>query len=202
MAFLVTVDGFFSSRVQDGSRWRLRLFGRSELPFHQTDACVSWAGPGWFGRKEEAGNGQRRAVSGWDERVEDLARSLYLDPPAQLGTGTSIVIAGFFQPLEESSRKLEEIALGLMESTNRWFWPSLDPSQPTLQVDVRVYDNGSELYSATAGISPEVEPFKKPELTMGRSMRYRLPVRWLSEHCPSGYPREQPVAAGERSKPP
>lgn len=180
----------FSSRVQDKPRWRFRLFGRSELPFHQTNGSVSWAGPGWFGREEELGSGQRRAISGWDEQVEEPARKIYLDRPAQLGTGTSIVVVGFFEPLLENPRELEETALGLMESTTRWFWPSLDPARPALQVDVRVYDNDSELYSATAGIGSEVEPFQEARIhhdlvetvsTPGevakRTLPFRIPAR-------------------------
>src|SRR5215218_7647615 len=85
----------FSSRIEEGPQWRFRLFGRTELPFHRTDNSRLWAGPGWFGLEQEAGTGRRRAVSGWDEQVEDLARKIFLDRPARLGTGTTILVVGF-----------------------------------------------------------------------------------------------------------
>lgn len=180
----------FSSRIQEDSRWRLRLFGRTELPFHETDRSSSWAGPGWYGLEEEMGQELRRAVSGWDGCVEDLARKVYLDRPARLGTGTSILIVGFFEPLQEEARELQEIASELMRSTARWFWPSLDLARPSLQVDVRVYENDDELYSETAGIGTEIEPFQEamthqelidtisdPGDIAERTLAFRIPAR-------------------------
>ncbi len=180
----------FSSRVREGTGWRFRLFGRTELPFHETDEGGCWAGPGWYGLEEGTDNGQRRAVSVRDERAEDLAQKIFLDRPARLGTGTTMLVIGFFEPSQECPRRMEEVADELIRSTTRWFWPSLDPVRPALQVSARVYENDLEVYSQTAELDPDVEPFQEarthreldamvstPGDVAERTLVFRVPAR-------------------------
>ncbi len=148
----------FSSRIQGNPGPGFRFFGRCELPFHQTDEPRSWRGPGWYGVGEGEGL-ERRAISGWDEMVEDVARRVYLDRPAQLRTGTSIVVTGFFEPQQETQREPREIAAAMLGSATRWFWPSASAIPHEMQVSARVYENDTEVYYQKAEIGPEVRPF-------------------------------------------
>lgn len=148
----------FSSRIDGNPQPGFRLFGRSELPFHEAEG-KPWDGPGWFGVERMVGDGQKRAESAWDLEAEDAARDLQLFRPAQLGTGTSILIMGFFEPRNEIRRDVREIAGDLIESVSRWFWPSLKGTVPELKVTVEAYENGTGLYRETALIRAVEEPF-------------------------------------------
>ena len=186
----------FSSRLEDNPRAGLRFFGRCELPFHRTEEPRSWRGPGWYGIGEGEGL-ERRAVSAWDGTVEDVARGVYLDRPAQLGTGTSICVVGFFEPQQETQREPEKIAKEVLRSATRWFWPSTCPIPPAMRVSARVYDNDTEVYYQKAEIEPEVRPFteavsnppsgerlSKPGETAVRTLPFTIPPRKPQENDP------------------
>lgn len=98
----------FSSRLEEDSSHQFRFFARTELPSHETEQA-RWNGSGWYGLPETVRNG-KRAVSIWDEAAEKITRSIYLYCPAQLGTGTSIMIVGFHEPAQEEARPLTAIA--------------------------------------------------------------------------------------------
>lgn len=148
----------FSSRILEGPGTRFRMFGRTELPFHRADG-KEWDGPGWFGTEKTVGEGQKRAESVWGEDAEHVARKLQLFRPIQLGTGTSILVIGFFEPKGEETRDVRDIAKDLLASTARWFWPSLIEPSPTLKVSVEAYDNGNGLLHQSAENSEEIHPF-------------------------------------------
>lgn len=148
----------FSSRVDGNPQSGFRLFGRSELPFHEAEE-KPWDGPGWFGVERPVGDGQRRAESVWGPDAEDAARDLHVFRPAQLGTGTSILVIGFFEPRNEVRRDVEVIAGDLLASVSRWFWPCLTGPAPGLKVTVEAYGNGTDLYRETASIRAEEDPF-------------------------------------------
>jgi hypothetical protein len=148
----------FASRLKDGRRSRLRLFGRAELPFHET-AGHAWLGQGYFGLEEARPGGHRRAVSAWDGDAEEAARQLHLFRGIQVGDGTSILVVGFFEPSEEEPRRAREIARDILASATRWFWPSLIDSPPTLRVQVEVLENNREVFSEQAELNEEVRPF-------------------------------------------
>lgn len=148
----------FSSRIESNPQIGFRFFGRCELPYHRTGGPRSWRGPGWYGVGEGEGL-EQRAVSGWNGMVEDVARRVYLDRPAQLGSGTSILVVGFFEPREERQREPAEIASAVLDSATRWFWPGMCATPPELQVSAQVYDNDMDVYYQKAEINPEVRPF-------------------------------------------
>jgi hypothetical protein len=122
--FSVTSTVLFSSRISQGRRSRLRLFGRVELPFHVTDG-QEWRGQGYWGLEETRPSGKVRAISVWDDEAEEAARQLHLFRGIQLGTGTSILLVGFFEPSGEQPRRARDIGRDVLDSATRWFWPSL-----------------------------------------------------------------------------
>jgi hypothetical protein len=156
--FSVASTVLFSSRIHEGRRSRLRLFGRAELPFHETDGS-EWLGQGYFGAEELRQGGRRRAVSAWDDDAEEVARQLHLFRAIQLGDGTSILVVGFFEPSREQPRPAGQIARDVLASATRWFWPSLIGSHPPLRVQVEVLENNREVFSERAEINDEVQPF-------------------------------------------
>jgi len=115
----------FSSRIAEDTPQKFRFFARTELPSHETDSS-RWNGSGWYGLPETVRNG-KRAVSIWDEEAETITRAIHLYRPAQLGTGTSILIAGFHEPAQEETRPLNAIAQDILNSAARWFWFSKIP---------------------------------------------------------------------------
>jgi hypothetical protein len=186
----------FSSRVESNPRRGFRFFGRSELPFHRTDEPGSWRGPGWYGIEEGTGLG-RKAVSGWDEKVKEVARQVYLDRPAQLGTGTSILVVGFFEPREERFREPEEVASAMLESASRWFWPSMNVTPQEMRVSARTYDNGTLKFDEKAEINQEAKPFAmavsnplsesqvpEPGDTVERPLQFKIPARKPTDSKP------------------
>jgi hypothetical protein len=156
--FSIASTVLFSSRLTTGRQSRLRLFGRAELPFHETDG-EPWLGQGYFGLEEARPGGKRRAVSAWDDEAEEVARQLHLFRGIQLGDGTSILVVGFFEPSQEEPRSAHDIARDVLASATRWFWPSLLGEPPALRVQVDVYENNREVFSEQAEINDEVWPF-------------------------------------------
>lgn len=148
----------FSSRIDGEPRPGFRLFGRAELPYHETPEG-RWSGPGWYGKPEETPSGLWRAISAWDHEVEELARRSHLFRPAQLGTGTSILVVGFLEPAQEEARSLGAVAEDILNSAARWFWPAITAFPPSLQVSAEVYEDGVRVYREAAGIGSEVQPF-------------------------------------------
>ena len=185
----------FSSRLEGSPRAGLRFFGRCELPFHRTEEPRSWRGPGWYGIGEGEGL-ERRAVSGWDEVVEEVARRVYLDRPAQLGTGTSICVIGFFEPQQETQREPEKIAKEVLRSATRWFWPSTSPVPPAMRVSARVYDNDTEVYYQKAEIGQEVRPFSEAVSDPPSEERLTRPGDVAVRTLPFTIPARKPEGTG------
>lgn len=146
----------FSSRVKENPRDGFRLFGRAELPNHETDRG-SWNGPGWFGVPERTAAGRFRAVSAWDEVAEEAARQARLFRGVQLGTGTSILIVGFQNPAREEPQALTETAEEIARLAARWFWPSIHDG--SLEVKAQVKNNGTAQTEVRAELAGEVDPF-------------------------------------------
>ena len=148
----------FSSRLGHADpKSGFRLFGRAELPHHST-GTDNWSGPGWLGQPEQTLQGLR-AVSVWDEDAVPAAEPAQLFRPAQLGSGTTLVVVGFFEPGEEEPRPLSTVAAEILQSATRWFWPSICSNTGDLQVDVEAFDNNERVYSQSAGPVPDVSPF-------------------------------------------
>jgi hypothetical protein len=113
----------FSSAYDGAGPQQFRVFGRSELPFHDTSEG-RWAGPGWFGLPESV-DGSRRAVSVRGAQARGLADGLLLSREELVGTGLSALIIGFSEPGEETPRPVGDVARDMTVAAARWFWPRL-----------------------------------------------------------------------------
>jgi len=148
----------FCSRIESEQDHGLRYFGKTELPYHETSDADDWDGRGFFG-KTIVGDKGPRAESLWDSEAEAKASETLLSRSPSDGHGTSILILGFDEPLEEERRELKDVAEQVVESASRWFWPSLCTINPTLAVEAVVFHNEKEMYRQKAGVTPEVAPF-------------------------------------------
>ena len=143
---------FFCSRVEREPRDGVRFIGRTELPYHRTDDC-QWDGPGWFGIEVEDDAGSR-AESVWDEVAEDTSKTLGAFRPIQLGTGTTVVIPGFSDPLADDELSIDELATALGRSATAWYWPAL--SDGRLRVEVSTSTGVISNCSASTIAGPQV----------------------------------------------
>jgi hypothetical protein len=148
----------FSSTLDGPGQSGLRLFGRTDLPSHETDEG-RWHGPGWYGVPDPSG--AERAVSAWDTKpgVVDIARALHLDRTG-LNTGTSVLVVGFFEPGLDAPRSGEEIIGELLTAASRWFWPSLLREPPTLRVIGEVWKGNERVLTDAATVGEEVKPYR------------------------------------------
>lgn len=149
----------FSSTLGTPTQKGLRLFGRTDLPSHETGADERWNGPGWYGLPDPSGI--QRAVSAWGSTkgVRDVAKRLYLDR-AKLSTGASVLVVGFFEPGLDEQRDGHDIIAELLRSASWWFWPSLLREPPTLKVVGEVWKNDACVVSEEAVIGDEVRPYR------------------------------------------
>ena len=148
----------FSSRLSeyaDGQKG-LRLFGRSQLPWHEM-ACDQYDGPCWFGREIEQG-GQRLALSFWGGDAASRAIDLQLERADD--AGTSILVVGFNPPAEET-RHPKEMCRRFCTDAAVHFWPVLSGESPELEVTSELVDieSGTVEASHRTSIPPEIRPY-------------------------------------------
>jgi transcriptional regulator with XRE-family HTH domain len=140
------------SRPENGQA-DFRLLGRCELPWHQT-AGAAFAGPGWFGRRDD--EGQKDALSFWENQT--LARDLYLD---REGSGTTACVVGFHDAESDQERKPVDLADDLVKSAAEHFFPALFFGTLSVRVEVcdgrRQYDLGTPGYSRQVNVD-ELQP--------------------------------------------
>jgi RNA polymerase primary sigma factor len=134
------------SRPENGQT-EFRILGRCELPWHQT-VGVAFAGPGWFGRRDE--DRQKDAVSFWENQT--LARDLFLDRD---GSGTSACVVGFHDAESDQERKPVDLADDLVRAAAEHFFPALFFG--TLSVRVEVCDGREQYEQRTPGYSRQVD---------------------------------------------
>jgi hypothetical protein len=181
----------FSSTLPDG---HFRFFARADLAYHETD-LGKWHGAGWYGQRENAGEvgDASRAVSVWDQAAHLVSEDLLIDRDPRAGSGTSIAVIGFGEPVEESERDLVEIAKSISQAARRWFWPSLFHAE-TLSVRVEVQRNGGIVYQEKVETGPEIQPFLravsggvvsravKPGDVAEEVLEYNVPARKDGSH--------------------
>jgi hypothetical protein len=147
---------FFSSYLSDPepNQEGLRLFGRTQLPWHQIGSD-SFDGPCWFGKHKKASN---VALSYWGAEGESLAKRIYLARPET--PGTSILIVGFRPPAEESVHP-KKLCETFCSSASAHFWPVLFGDSPELEVSSDLVDGetGNIESSCKAEITDEVKPY-------------------------------------------
>lgn len=136
----------FGSRFREDGELDTRIFGRTELPFHDAEGS-QWAGPGWFGRVEETTAG-RRAVSVRGELAISQQKRLFLERRPSAGTGTTALIVGFSEPASEQPRPVTEIVREIVQSAAKWFWPRI--ADETLIVEASGYVGGDLVLEDTA----------------------------------------------------
>lgn len=134
---------------EDGEVGGWRIIGRSDLAWHQ-QAGKAFAGPGWFGRRNDAG--EPPVTSYWGNRV--LARDLLIDrAPDDLGT--SILVVGFHDPSSEEALSPAEIAQRIAQAAATHFWPVLAMNKLVVTVEVA---EGDAVESTTRVDVAQLEP--------------------------------------------
>lgn len=163
-----------------------RLFGRTELPYHEAEG-EPWSGPGWWGERKSTGRGDR-AESVWGGDAIAAATGTPLDRSPDDGTGTTIVVVGFHEPAEEDSRSLQSVAKDVLDSAVRWFWPSLARDPQTLQVVASVHENQEQVFHDQARITSEVFPFRHAVVEQHSSRRALEPLQVAERQIEIGVP--------------
>ncbi len=123
-----------------------RIFGRCELAWHQT-VTKPYAGPGWFGRIDDADC----AESYWENST--LASDLYLN---REGSGTTACILGFHDASADVQGKPINLAQNIVKAAATNFFPALVADK--LGVRVEVYDSGQEYRDRKPAFSKSVNP--------------------------------------------
>jgi hypothetical protein len=147
---------FLSSRVLGMENKGARVFGRADIPSHVIDGDGEYDSGGWFGQKKVVENSPRAESVFGDKQ---LAHALLLDRAQSADTGTSALIVGFYEPEEDESRPLEQIAESIVASSERWFWPSMSGKKPSLEVEVIVERDGKCTFKKAANPAEAWQPF-------------------------------------------
>ena len=168
------------------SESRLRLFGRADLAHHRAGGRA-WAGPGWLGRPT-GDVSARRSESIWDDDAASIASRLGADRTVEEGSGTSLLVVGFAEPGRDQARPLGAIAEDIALAAERWFWPAMVRTPPTVVVTVGVEFDGvnrsryvvdpmssSTSLVETATTSELVEHADEPGRVAGRQIEMTVP---------------------------
>lgn len=155
---LLTV--LFSSRVSGMEEKGLRVFGRSEIPAHETDEGA-WLDGAYLGHPGKR-DGIPVAESAWLDPGE--ASALFLHRAGIDAPGTTLLIPGFHEPDREEASDLgirdpDELCHDLTQAASKWFWPAI--SWGRLEVQARVFrsGNGSASHVCRAEIDGLWAPF-------------------------------------------
>jgi hypothetical protein len=195
---LLTV--LFSSRVSGMEEKGLRVFGRSEIPAHETDEGA-WLDGAYLGHPGER-DGIAVAESSWQDRAQ--ASALFLDRAGIEASGTTLLIPCFHEPDREEASDLgirdpEELCHDLTQAASKWFWPAI--SWGRLDVQARVFRSGNGSAShisraeidglwapflAAARTSPSTEPALAPGDSAAMDVPgFPIPRRIRPADCPN-----------------
>jgi hypothetical protein len=102
------------------------------------------------------------------------------------------LIVGFYEPNQDEVRTIEDIATDVLASAERWFWPSISGSKPSMEVEVTAERNGRETFSRKADPSLKWGPFirardaattgataKTPDQIAETATAFKVPARDL-----------------------
>ena len=156
----------FSSRVSGIEKKGLRVFGRSEIPAHETDEG-GWLDGAYLGHPGVR-DGIPVAESSWQDQNE--ASALFLDRAGINAPGTTLLIPGFHEPDREDASDLgirdpEELCHDLTQAASKWFWPAI--SWGRLDVQARVFRSGNA--SASHVCRAEIDGLWAPFLAAART---------------------------------
>jgi len=193
---LLTV--LFSSSVSGIEGKGLRVFGRSEIPSHETDEG-SWLDGAYLGHPGVR-DGIPVAESSWQDPGE--ASALFLDRAGINAPGTTLLIPGFHEPDREEASELgirepEELCHDLTQAASKWFWPAI--SWGRLDVQARVFrsGNGSASHVCRAEIDGLWAPFLAAARTSPSSESALSPGDSAATDVP-GFPIPRRIRPAER----
>jgi hypothetical protein len=143
----------------------VRLFGRTDIPSHDIKNKEYDSG-GFFGdrKKDETEVPYAQSIFG----NQTLAEALYLERNG-LNTGTTLEIVGFDEPEFDRVRSMEEISEDIIESAERWFWPSMTGGNPSVEIEAVIEENGVLIYRKEADPYKNWAPFiraREKEITV------------------------------------
>ena len=144
-----------SSIVEGEGAKGLRLFGRADIPAHDLKSGDEFDSGAWFGERKTGKDGVF-ASSIWGD--DALASSLHLARASGV-SGTTALIVALYEPEEDQSRGLPEIAQDILHSAERWFWPCMAGSNATLAVAAQVIEDGKQTFIGKADPTTRWEPF-------------------------------------------
>ena len=127
-----------------------RFIGRAYLPTHEvgTGAAITTFKPdGWFGYAAETGVDKGIASVRGNEAAKHVVTSSL--SRSGLGTGTSILVPFFENPLDNKQQSLEDLGKAIELSVAMWFWPALVASSLEASVAIRTA-GGRELKRSVA----------------------------------------------------
>ena len=161
---LLTV--LFSSRVSGIEEKGLRVFGRSEIPAHETHEGA-WLDGAYLGHPGVR-DGIPVAESSWQDPSD--ASALFLDRAGINAPGTTLLIPGFHEPDREEASDLgirdpEDLCHDLTQAASKWFWPAI--SWGRLDVQARVFHSGNG--SASHVCRAEIDGLWAPFLAAART---------------------------------
>lgn len=126
-----------------------RFIGRAYLPTHEvgTGTLITTFKPdGWFGHTAETGEDKGIASVRGTEAEKHVANSSL--SRSGLGTGTSILVPFFENPIDNNEHSLEELGKSIELSVAKWFWPAIGAG--SLESSVAIKTGGRELKRSVA----------------------------------------------------
>ncbi|MCU7492380.1 MAG: hypothetical protein HF312_13375 [Ignavibacteria bacterium] len=132
---------FFNSHLKYVGKTQetCRLIGRANLTWHEIGKD-KYTADGWYGNIESISQG-KRSVSMWGNNAEEFAEKIKIGRGSEIQSGTSILIAGFYEPNEDKEREIEEIIADMEKAVLEWFWPCIFCSAPSLEVSFELWEN-------------------------------------------------------------
>lgn len=103
-----------------------RFIGRAYLPTHEIvkgSSVTTFKPDGWFGHTAETGEDKGIASVRGVEASKHVANSSL--SRKGLGTGTSILVPFFENPLDSKEFSLEDLGKSIELSVAKWFWPAI-----------------------------------------------------------------------------
>jgi hypothetical protein len=103
-----------------------RFIGRAYLPTHDVGkgkSVTTFKPDGWFGHAAETGEDKGIASVRGAEAANHVANSSL--SRSGLGSGTSILVPFFENPLDNSELSLEDLGEEIELAVSKWFWPAM-----------------------------------------------------------------------------
>jgi len=122
-----------------------RFIGRAYLPTHEIvkgSSVTTFKPDGWFGHTAETGEDKGIASVRGVEASKHVANSSL--SRKGLGTGTSILVPFFENPLDSKAFSLEDLGKSIELSVAKWFWPAIVAGSLESSVSIKSA-NGKEL---------------------------------------------------------